>query len=530
MALLAALLLALVASQGSPAAADPVRLGMLIPYPTGDSAVPLRLASEWISAVRVALEVLGKKYGDKFQIEAIVQNSNCDYQSAKESAQILVNEGVLGVVGPACSEAVKGANEVFGPAGIPFISFAATLDQFAGSGFETFFRTVHADSFQAAAMAKVISAFRWQKAILFYTDEAYGNNLKEKLQLTATTISNWVLRKVPYPPPADASDYIALFKADDGSDLTQSYDNTTIAILAVTPNAAEGLWKAALDYNDREYLKYPWWFFGTDGTTCMDLVQQAGDDLENLAVTVQGQIGLAPYKGDYAPHSPMQEFKDYWAAKPYNEYPGLLTLPVKERFQEARPYVTNLIDSIWAFFYMVDHLLDIHHGKPITSEMLLECLRDTQTQCAVFKGVSGTVGFDPDTGDRRLELNAARYNFMNLIELAWAEKAAVYATDMSEFKVDTTKMSRPGPFPEGVAAISVPGGQAVDPNQLPPGTQTAFAAEAQPSSGSSLSGGAIAGIVFLVIFSTAGIALGAWYYLKRKSQAEEAHHQFVRML
>lgn len=46
------------------------------------------------------------------------------------------------MVGPACSEAVKGANSVFGPANIPFISYAATLDDFAGSGYENFFRTV----------------------------------------------------------------------------------------------------------------------------------------------------------------------------------------------------------------------------------------------------------------------------------------------------------------------------------------------------------------------------------------------------
>ena len=45
--------------------------------------MPLR-----ISAARVAMQVLKKKYAQKFKIEFFVQNSDCDYQSAKESAEV----------------------------------------------------------------------------------------------------------------------------------------------------------------------------------------------------------------------------------------------------------------------------------------------------------------------------------------------------------------------------------------------------------------------------------------------------------
>jgi len=38
----------------------------------------------------------------------------------------------------------------------------------------------------------------------------------------------------------------------------------------------------------------------------------------------------------------------------------------------------------------------------------------------VFNGVSGTVGFNLSTGDRRADLDEARYDFMNLINVAWA--------------------------------------------------------------------------------------------------------------
>lgn len=41
-----------------------------------------------ISAVRVSLEVLGDKYRDKFTVEAVVQNSNCDFGAAVEAAKV----------------------------------------------------------------------------------------------------------------------------------------------------------------------------------------------------------------------------------------------------------------------------------------------------------------------------------------------------------------------------------------------------------------------------------------------------------
>ncbi|CAI7758387.1 unnamed protein product [Closterium sp. NIES-53] len=72
-------------------AAGPVRqvvkLGFLLPYPKADHVIPLRLADEWIAASRVALEVLGPKYSDAFDVVPHIANSNCDRQEAKEAAQ-----------------------------------------------------------------------------------------------------------------------------------------------------------------------------------------------------------------------------------------------------------------------------------------------------------------------------------------------------------------------------------------------------------------------------------------------------------
>ena len=57
--------------------------------------------------------------------------------------QVLLDSHVVGVVGPACSEAAIGASSVLAPAGIPMVSFAATWDGLVNrKQFPTFFRTV----------------------------------------------------------------------------------------------------------------------------------------------------------------------------------------------------------------------------------------------------------------------------------------------------------------------------------------------------------------------------------------------------
>lgn len=77
----------------------------------------------------------------------------------------------------------------------------------------------------------------------------------------------------------------------------------------------------------------------------------------------------------------MKEFVTFWADQPYEEYPGLLTLPVEPRFKEARPYVTNLIDAFWTYFYMTDHLLKIHRelGACLVRALPLPC-----SQCIAY--------------------------------------------------------------------------------------------------------------------------------------------------
>ena len=65
-------------------------------------------------------------YSQGMQFELVTADSGCDGNVAAAAAQTLVDEGVVGVVGAACSGATMDANAVLSAAGIPMISYAST--------------------------------------------------------------------------------------------------------------------------------------------------------------------------------------------------------------------------------------------------------------------------------------------------------------------------------------------------------------------------------------------------------------------
>ncbi|CAI5461298.1 unnamed protein product [Closterium sp. Yama58-4] len=421
-------------SEPSCQAQQVIRLGFLLPYPDGDSAVPQRLADEWISAVRVALEVLGPQYENNFVVEPFVQNSACDAEVAAQAAQRLVYTNVVGVVGPACSEAVKGANPVLKAAGIPFVSFAATADGFSSDvEYPTFFRTVFPDADQATAIKSVIEHFNFDQIHLFYSDEIYGTSLAKSIKNIMG--GQRVLKpiKIPYPVDPTALDqYFANMKPS----------NASVCVFATLPNVAEALWETAFRLGQ---TKFPYWYLGADGAVAFDLVGE-GKDLSNLTHALQGEIGVGPYKGNYHPRtSPFNQFKDFWATKTHEEYPGLLTLDASPRFTEARAYVTNLIDSIWAFFVAFNNIV-VNQGKEVTAPLLLDCFRGIPTQCIAFNGASGTVAFNSTTGERQTEASAPQYGFYNLIDVTWKEKSK-WVLGSYDINPNLYYIERPGPLP-----------------------------------------------------------------------------------
>jgi len=126
-----------------------------------------------------AINDLNEMYpGHNFEL--IEMDSGCDGSVAAASAEQLVNEGVVAVVGAACSGASMGANAVLSAAGIPMISYASTNPGLSvDTDYPLFYRVVPSDAIQGPAGADMMAyggVDTGELAILHMTND-YGSGL-----------------------------------------------------------------------------------------------------------------------------------------------------------------------------------------------------------------------------------------------------------------------------------------------------------------------------------------------------------------
>ncbi|CAI5535092.1 unnamed protein product [Closterium sp. Naga37s-1] len=445
-----------------------IPIGFMLPDPDHSSAIPSSLAKEWMSAAQVAVDVLAPDYID-FTIEPIIVETDCNADSARVAAKSLVERGVVGVVGPACSEAVVGADEVFRRQGIPFVSFAATADVFRqGVQFYSFFRTVFGDRHQSAAIRNVVQHFGWKKLYVFYSDDTYGRALGYDVSVEQDAGVATHLIRVPYPPPADCS---ALFAAPDGNGgLLQGGEDTAV-VMAVLPAVAECLWKAADKLGLREtggdgkagrmtgrqnLLQYPWWYVGTDGVVALDFSDAAPSSPEGaLAAKLRGELGVAPFVGDFAEDNTFQRFLDYWSAQSFDKFPGLITMPVTPRLRYPRAYVPYLIDTVWAFYEGINHII-VNQRKNVTAGSLRRCFNNEPAGCVAFYGVTGQMAFNGSTGERAKDRVRPAYSVQQLANATWHEVAdwsLARGGDRLQFSAES--VPQPGQAPSGLSGGAI---------------------------------------------------------------------------
>ena len=100
-------------------------------------------------------------WSNNVQFEIVFADDGCNgFESTStgaSAAQSLVDAGVWGVVGGACSGASMAANAILSPAGIPMISYASTsADLSDATAYPDFFRVVPSDAGQAAAVKDIM--------------------------------------------------------------------------------------------------------------------------------------------------------------------------------------------------------------------------------------------------------------------------------------------------------------------------------------------------------------------------------------
>ncbi|MED6306213.1 MAG: ABC transporter substrate-binding protein, partial [Candidatus Thermoplasmatota archaeon] len=91
-------------------AADPVevKIGLLNPL-TGPIA---DFAPGFTDAAEVAIAELNEIYDGDYEFELVEADSGCDGTTAASSTQSLIDHGVVGIAGAACSGATLGAIDV----------------------------------------------------------------------------------------------------------------------------------------------------------------------------------------------------------------------------------------------------------------------------------------------------------------------------------------------------------------------------------------------------------------------------------
>ena len=182
--------------QATPFAGMTVSIGFLNPM-TGPIAV---YAPGFGVAANVALGMMNiAGWNSGLQFEMVMVDSGCNGDVAAAGAQTLLDAGVVGVVGAACSGATMAANAVLGAAGIPMISYASTNPGLSdATAYPHFFRVVPSDAIQGPALADVVTADGGSDVALLYMTNDYGSGLADSFAAAWADAGNTLCASIGY--------------------------------------------------------------------------------------------------------------------------------------------------------------------------------------------------------------------------------------------------------------------------------------------------------------------------------------------
>lgn len=193
-------------------AANSVKIGLLSPQ-NGPIAV---YADGFEDAAAVAIDELNAMDPDNWEFELVVADSGCDGTQAATSAQSLIDAGVSGIAGAACSGATLGAIAVAKEATTPMVSYASTSPAVTtadDSGY--LWRIVPSDALQALALADVAMDSDAMDVGVIYMTNDYGSGLADNFD-AAYNGDDDLCAKIGYDQ--DATDFAATIESLSASD------------------------------------------------------------------------------------------------------------------------------------------------------------------------------------------------------------------------------------------------------------------------------------------------------------------------
>ncbi|KAK5583441.1 hypothetical protein RB653_005035 [Dictyostelium firmibasis] len=352
-----------------------INAGVVKPAPANPNALVLGFMSPYFDPEYIqysgAAEYAISQYNETFKTKYGKTITLYKFEDGNDiiDSLNLVTMPVNGIVGPAYSGTSSTACLVFGAFSVPSISFYATGASLSNSGSYPFFQRVMPDDrLQVRAIISLLKKNGWSRVSCVHTNEDYGNGGADQLvqQSNAqgiTVNTNQAINPIDstYTPPQ--SDYDIVF------DNLIAAKARVIVLYALFPPDCLSIWNQA---KKRGFLGEGFTWIVTDG--CAELTGGNDEDLAGILATFPS-YGLGTQK--YANF-------EKTIVTDYNNHSG-------DAFYKGASFS---YDATIAMLMGIEAVL-ANGGDPWDGEQV-----KTQLRSLKFQGITGTVAFDKETGDR----------------------------------------------------------------------------------------------------------------------------------
>ena len=156
---------------------EPVRIALLLSL-SGETAF---LGQDSQGGVEIAVD---DRAGELLEhpIELVAIDSGCRTQQAEAAAEVITADaGLLGIIGPNCSDVVGVVLPAVEQAGLVMISPSTTAPELTQTGQGVYFRTAHNNLFQARIVAQyAYTVLGARRAAVIHDESAYGIALQQQ--------------------------------------------------------------------------------------------------------------------------------------------------------------------------------------------------------------------------------------------------------------------------------------------------------------------------------------------------------------
>lgn len=320
-----------------------------------------------------------------FDVEFEIVDTRSDASVGVQHALAFSERGIHCIVGAARS-AVSGPVAIFaGLTNTPVLSYSSTAASLGTSTYPAFSRVIPNDALPAFSLIKVCKEFGWTRIALIYIDDSYGQGYAQSVQNFAAEQDVDVLVSQSFSTGRKDSINNAIQGVNQSGAriifcITFAQDIEAIAVAATTMGIV-----------GKGYV----WMSGDSILNPAGLMESSPDPA-SLHSFLSGflTIHTKPMFGEKG-----QVFDAVWQYEkkridlaPLNA--AAQTYTVDEMAGDCTDMCGYIYDAVWASAFAVNAAVD-YETLDLDKSQLVSKLREQH-----FQGSTGTISFDPETGDR----------------------------------------------------------------------------------------------------------------------------------